>query len=78
MLLTNKPNSIQKTGVYETGLSDCLKIIFAIFVSTFISLCPKIIKYQNYKGFNENTFCHELDKSMLKNDISKSQGLQTN
>ena len=61
VLLTNKPNSSQKTRVCETGLSDYHKMIFTICRSTLIRLHPKIIKYRNYKGFNENFFCHELD-----------------
>ena len=56
VLLTNKPNSLEKTGVCETGLSDCHKIVFTIFRSNFISLPRNIIKYRNYKGFNENIF----------------------
>ena len=32
---------------------------------------PKIIKYRNYKGFNENTFCHKLDQTQLKVEIYK-------
>ena len=38
VLLTNKPNSLQKTGVCETGLSDCHNMVFTIFRSTFIRL----------------------------------------
>ena len=63
--------SLQKTGVYETGLSDCHKMIFTIFRSTFIRLTSKFIKYRNYKGFNENIFCHELDQTLLKGEIYK-------
>ena len=44
MLLTNKPNSLQKTGVCETGLSNCHKMVFRTFRSTFIRLPQKIIK----------------------------------
>ena len=75
MLFTNKPNSLQKTGVRETGLSDCHKMVFTIFHSTYIRLPPpppkKIIKYRNYKGFNENIFFHEVDQTLLKGEIYK-------
>ena len=55
VLLTNKPNSSQKIGVCETGLSECRKMVFAIFRSTFIRIfSPKMIKYRNCKMFNEN------------------------
>ena len=62
-LLTNTPNSLQKTSVCKTRLSDCHKMVFTIFRSTLIRLSPKIIKYKYYKGFNENIFCHEIYKS---------------
>ena len=81
MLLTNKPNSLQKAGVCETGLNDCHKMVFTIFRSTFIRFPPKIIKYRGfngYKGFNENIFCHELDQTLLKVEIYKLKTLIPN
>ena len=67
VLLKNKPNSLQKSGACKTGLSDCHKIVFTIFRSTFIRLPQKIL------NFNENTFCHELDQTLLKGVIYKSE-----
>ena len=46
-------------------------MVFTIFRSTFIRLPPKIIKYRNYKGFNENIFFHEVDQILLKGEIYK-------
>ena len=66
MLLTNKPSFLQKTGVCETELSDCHKTVFTIFRSTFITLSTKVIKYRNYKGFNENIFCHKTRPNTFK------------
>ena len=65
--------TLLETGFCETGLIDCHKIIFTIFRSTFIRLLPKIIKYRNYKVFNGNIFCHELDQTLLKGEIYKSE-----
>ena len=48
-------------------------MVFTIFRSTFVRLLPKIIKYGNYKGFNKNIFCHELDQRLLKGEIYKSE-----
>ena len=42
VLLTNKPNSLQKIGVFKTGLCDCHKMVFTIFRSTFIRFPQKI------------------------------------
>ena len=78
VLLTKKPISSQKTSVCKTGLSDCHKMIFEIFRSIFIRLPPKIIKYRNYKGFNEKFFCHELDQTQLKGEIYKSEDPYSN
>ena len=65
--------TFKKTDICETGLSNCHKMVFTIFCSTFITLSPKIINYRNYKGFNENIFCHELDQTLLKGEIYKSE-----
>ena len=73
VLHKNKPDSLQKTDVCEMGLSDCHKMLFTIFRSTFIRLSQKTIKYRNYKGFNEKNFCHELDQTLLKGEIYKSE-----
>ena len=48
-------------------------MIFKISRSIFIRFSPKIIKYRNYKGFNENIFCRELDQTLLKGEIYKSE-----
>ena len=70
--------SVYKTGVCETGLSECYKMVFALFRSTFIRLSPKIIKYRNCNGFNENIFCHELNETLLKGEMYKSEALIPN
>ena len=59
VLLINRPNGFRKTEVYQTGLSDCQNMVLTIFRSASIILSPKIIKYRNYKGFNEERFCKE-------------------
>ena len=49
VLLTNKPNSFQKTGVCKMGLRDCHKMVFTIFRSTFIRLPPKLLNIETIK-----------------------------
>ena len=65
----------KNTGVCNTGLGNCHEMVYKIFRSTFIRLPPpkKIIKYRNYKVFNEKIFCHELDQTLLKGEICKSE-----
>ena len=53
-------------------------MIFKISRSIFIRLSPKIIKYRNYKSFNENISCHELNQTLLNGKIYKSEDPYSN
>ena len=53
VLLTNKPNSFQKTIVCKTGLSKTLPL-------------KKTVKYRSYKNFNETVLIHELDQKLIQ------------
>ena len=72
VLLTNKPNSFQKTIVPETGLSDCHMLLATTLRSTFIKLSPKTVKYRSNKNFNETVFLHELDQKLIQGDLYRS------
>ena len=69
VILTNKPNSFQRTEVTETGLSDCHKLVSTFFRSTFVKIPPKIIKYRSYKTYDKQNFLHELDQRLIQRDI---------
>ena len=56
LFLTNCPRSFQNTCLYETGLSDFHKLVVTILRTSFEPLPPKIIKYRNYKNFDEDEF----------------------
>ena len=56
LFLTNCPRSFQNTCLYETGLSDFHKLVVTILRTIFELLPPKIIKYRNYKNFDEDEF----------------------
>ena len=72
MLLTNRPRSFHKTGIFETGFSDHHKLILSVFRSYFIRIPPKTIEYGNYKNFNETAFIRDLDQELLKGEMYKS------
>ena len=72
VLLTNKPNSFQKSVTTETGLSDCHKLVSTVFRSTFIKFPPKTIKYRSYKTYDKQNFLHELDQRLIQGDIYKT------
>ena len=69
VLLTNKPNSIQKTIVCKAGLNDWHMLIATTLRSTFIKLSRKTVKYRSYKNFNETTFLQELDEKLIQGDL---------
>ena len=56
LFLTNCPRSFHNTCLYETGLSDFHKLVVTILRTSFEPLPPKIIKYRNYKNFDEDEF----------------------
>ena len=56
LFLTNCPRSFYNTCLYETGLSDFHKLVVTILRTSFEPLPPKIIKYRNYKNFDEDKF----------------------
>ena len=56
LFLTNCPRGFHSTCLYETGLSDFHKLVVTILRTSFEPLPPKIIKYRNYKNFDEDKF----------------------
>ena len=56
LFFTNCPGSSHNTSLYETGLSDFHKLVVTILRTSFEPLPPKIIKYRNYKNFDEDEF----------------------
>ena len=72
VILTNRPNSFQKTVTTETGLSDCHKLVSTVFRSTFIKLPPKSVRYRSYKTYDKQNFLHELDQKLIQGDIYKT------
>ena len=56
------------------GWATAIKWYIKSFAQLLLDSPPKkIIKYRNYKVFNENIFCHELDQTLLKGEIYKSE-----
>ena len=64
MILTNRKNSFENSATIETGLSDCLKMIFTMLNSKFKKKDPKIINFRCYKNFDENSFREDLRNAM--------------
>ena len=54
--------------LYETGLSDFHELVATILQTSFEPLPPKIIKYRNYKNFDEDEFRFLFKKRL--NDLN--------
>ena len=69
LILTNKHRSFQHSKTIETGLSDFHKMTITILKTFFQKKSPTIIKYRNYKKFDEQSFRHELKNELEKIDM---------
>ena len=69
IMLTNRPRSFHKTGIFETGISNHRKLILSFFRSCFTRIPPTTIEYRKYKTFGKSKFLHELDQKLLKGAV---------
>ena len=69
LILTNHPKCFQNTGVYETGISDFHKLTFTVLKTYFQKTKPRIIKYRDYKHFDNNEFRDELIRELSSNNM---------
>ena len=60
LILTNRPSYFQHSTVFETGLSDFHLLTITEFKTSFHKREPKIIKYRDYKNFDNNKFRSEI------------------
>ena len=71
LILTNKFNKFQSSKTIETGLSDFHKMTVTVLKTFFQKKEPTLIKYRDYKHFDNNTFRHELKDELLKYQINE-------
>ena len=69
LILTNHPKCFQNSGVYETGISDFHKLTFTVLKTYFQKAKPRIIKYRDYKHFDNNDVRDELIRELSSNNI---------
>ena len=61
-----------KSLSFETGLSDCHKLVCSILRASFKKLSPKIVKYRDHKHFYQEKFLHDLDTKLLQGDLFRN------
>ena len=69
LILINRPVSFIKSQNFETGLSDCHKLVCGIRRASFKKLSPEIIKCRGQKHFDQKTFLHDLDSKLAYEDL---------
>ena len=67
LILTNHPKCFQNSGVYETGISDFHKLTFTVLKTYFQKANPRIIKYRDYKDFDNNELRDEVIRESSSN-----------
>ena len=69
LILTDHPKCFQNPGVYQTVISDFHKLTFTVLKIYFQKAKPRIIKYRDYKHFDNNDFRDELIRELSFNNI---------
>ena len=67
LILPNRPSYFQRSTLFETGLSDFHLLTITEFKTSFQKREPKIIKYRDYKNFDNNKFRSEILKRNFNN-----------
>ena len=67
-MLTNRYTSFHTSIAIETGISDYHKMAVTVLKTYFKKIKPTIIKYRNYKTFDEVSFKTELTHTLQVND----------
>ena len=64
LILSNKKQSLQYTGSFNTGLSDYHHLIYTFLKSTYVKIPPKEIVYREFKNFSNEAFLSDLKVSL--------------
>ena len=69
LILTNNPKCFQNSGVYQIDISEFHKLTFTVLKTYFQKAKPRIIKYRDYKHFDNNEFRFELIRELSSNNM---------
>ena len=66
LILTSNPRSFQNSCVVEAGLSDFHMMIVTVLKASFQKLKPRIIKYRDYRHFDNEKFRKDLSLESIE------------
>ena len=69
VILKNYPQRCQNAGAYETGISKFQILTFIVRKTYFQKAKPRIIKYRDYKHFDNNDFRDGLIRELSSNNM---------
>ena len=75
LILTNKPKCFLNNVIVESGLSDFHKVTVTVMRSHFPKQAPILIRYRNFRKFNNCNFRNEILEQLTKigNNITYEQ-----
>ena len=76
MRLTNHPKCFQNSGVYETSISDFHELTFTVLNTYFQKTKPRMMKYRDYKHFDNNEFRDGLIRKLSPNKMQSDDLVQ--
>ena len=75
LIITDRQISFQNSTVIETGSSDFLKMSLSIMKVFCKKERPNIIRYHNYRNFNNECFVNDVQSSILR-EYSQNETLE--
>eukprot|EP00111_Clytia_hemisphaerica_P009537 TCONS_00027955-protein len=71
LILSNQKYGLQKTGTWDTGLSDFHHLIYTQLKSRYTRLPPRKANYRCYNDFVEKNFLTDLSLQMTSSNINE-------
>ena len=72
LIFTNRARCFQNSCAIETGLSDFHKMTFTVMKKSFQKYKPRIIKFWDYRHFQNHAFREDLLSELLNFNIEIS------
>ena len=68
LFITNRSACFQGSTTIQTGLSDFHKMSLSVMKVFYKKQMPNIIRYCNYKKFNNEVFINDLEEQLSENN----------
>ena len=76
LILSNQKYGLQKTGSWDTGLSDFHHLIYTQLKSRYTRLQPRKVNYRCYNNFIEENFLTDLSLKITSSNINEIESFE--